>query len=155
MGHQKRLLLAIKRAKDLKSGRRIAQYPTSAAAAACAQAAAAATSTANHHPVAPKNMSHHSVAPKNNIVRPSPPPASNYGSIGSGGMNSFQSLPPAAPAAQRTPTKMDNYHHRSLVYQPEVIRIERAPSVTSMVRPPSCSPSPPPPPPPQVCYGII
>ena len=94
LGHQKRLLLAIKRAKDLKSGRRIAQYPTSAAAAACAQAAAAATSMSNHHPVAPKN-----------IVRPSPPPASNYGSIGGGGMNSFQSLPPAAPA-QRTPTKV-------------------------------------------------
>ena len=27
LGHQKRLLLAIKRAKDLKAGRRIAQYP--------------------------------------------------------------------------------------------------------------------------------
>lgn len=39
--------------------------------------------------------------------------------------------------------------YRGLVYQPEVIRIERAPSVSSMVRPPSCSPSPPPPPPPQ------
>jgi hypothetical protein len=37
-------------------------------------------------------------------------------------------------------------HFRSLVYQPEVIRIERAPSLTSVVRPPSCSPSPPPPP---------
>ena len=41
LGHQKRLLLSIKRAKDLKSGRRIAQYPTSAAAAAAAAAHAA------------------------------------------------------------------------------------------------------------------
>ena len=38
-------------------------------------------------------------------------------------------------------------YDRGLVYQPEVIRIERAPSVSSVVRPPSCSPSPPPPPP--------
>ena len=34
LGHQKRLLLSIKRAKDLKSGRRIAQYPSSASTAA-------------------------------------------------------------------------------------------------------------------------
>ena len=40
------------------------------------------------------------------------------------------------------------YHRANIHYQPEVIRIERAPSVSSMVRPPSCSPSPPPPPPP-------
>lgn len=140
LGHQKRLLLSIKRAKDLKSGRRIAQYPTSAAAAAAASAASTASATSQNN---------HSVggAP-NNIVRPvpfsKPPPPPP------GGMSSFQALPTAQSANSRgTPTKMDNYHHRSLVYQPEVIRIERAPSLTSVVRPPSCSPSPPPPPPPQ------
>lgn len=102
LGHQKRLLLAIKRAKDLKSGRRIAQYPASAS----------------------------------NFVRVSNKPQ----------MSSFNSLQPQPPP--RTPTKLNNAgQSRSLVYQPEVIRIERAPSVTSMVRPSSCSPSPPPPPP--------
>ena len=39
LGHQKRLLLSIKRAKDLKSGRRIAQYP-SASTTTTASAAA-------------------------------------------------------------------------------------------------------------------
>jgi len=139
LGHQKRLLLSIKRAKDLKSGRRIAQYPTSAAAAAAASAASTASATSQNN---------HSVGAPNNIVRPvpfsKPPPPPP------GGMSSFQALPTAQSANSRgTPTKMDNYHHRSLVYQPEVIRIERAPSLTSVVRPPSCSPSPPPPPPPQ------
>ena len=56
-----------------------------------------------------------------------PPMASNHGNIGH---------------QPRTPIKME----RNYVYQPEVIRIERAPSVSSMVRPASCSPSPPPPP---------
>ena len=111
LGHQKRLLLAIKRAKDLKSGRRIAQYPSSSASS---------------------------------IVRSpltKPPPSS---------MSSF-----------RTPTKEPNntYNRNSgashLVYQPEVIRIERAPSVTSVVRPPSCSPSPPPPPLPAVAEVML
>ena len=38
LGHQKRLLLAIKRAKDLKAGRRIAQYPNMASQQAAASA---------------------------------------------------------------------------------------------------------------------
>ena len=40
LGHQKRLLLSIKRAKDLKSGRRIAQYPSASTTTAAASAAA-------------------------------------------------------------------------------------------------------------------
>ena len=109
LGHQKRLLLSIKRAKALRSGRRIAQYPTNS---------------------------------NSTIVRPSKPPQAPQ-------MSSFQQNQPQYAAASNYKPKMENSgNSRSLVYQPDVIRIERAPSVTSIMRPPSCSPSPPPPPPP-------
>ena len=45
LGHQKRLLLSIKRAKDLKSGRRIAQYPSSASTTTAASTAASAAAS--------------------------------------------------------------------------------------------------------------
>ena len=153
LGHQKRLLLSIKRAKDLKSGRRIAQYPNSSTTTAAAAAAVAATAATQNH-----------AAVANTIVRPAPFSKPQLPPSGSGGMSSFQALSPGGPGystssmsrtTNGTPTKMDNYHHRSLVYQPEVIRIERAPSVTSVVRPPSCSPSPPPPPFPQQHQQLV
>jgi hypothetical protein len=121
LGHQKRLILAIKRAKDLKSGRRIAQYPPS-----------------NNNIVRPIQ--------NGNCSRPPPSPASPLG-----GMSSFQSQPQHLSSSRtnlvQVTTKAIMEPFRP-VYQPDVIRIERAPSASSMMRPPSCSPSPPPPPPP-------
>ena len=118
LGHQKRLLLAIKRAKDLKSGRRIAQYP----------------------PTNPTN-----VVRQPRSLPPQPP--SNQNSQPHS-LSSFQSSQSSLNGSRTnlTTTKAILEPYRPM-YQPEVIRIERAPSVTSMVRPPSCSPSPPPPPP--------
>ena len=128
LGHQKRLVLAIKRAKDLKAGRRIAQYPQ----------------TNQNHVVRP----HHNSLPP---PHPTPPPLSlkqQPQPLQPQNLSSFQ--PQSLSNSRTNLTKVIEHpkiYDRGLVYQPEVIRIERAPSVSSVVRPPSCSPSPPPPPP--------
>ena len=138
LGHQKRLLLAIKRAKDLKSGRRIAQYPTSASSAASNNVVR--QPPPRLPPVQP---------PQVPVPQPSPSQQSQHS------MSSFQSSQSSLNGS-RTNLASNSATAKAImepyrpVYQPEVIRIERAPSVTSVVRPPSCSPSPPPPPPPQM-----
>ena len=129
LGHQKRLVLAIKRAKDLKAGRRIAQYPTQ------------------------NVVRHYQASPNSTLPPPHPtPPGLSLKQqpqpLQPQNLSSFQ--PQSLSNSRTNLTKVIEHpkiYDRGLVYQPEVIRIERAPSVSSVVRPPSCSPSPPPPPP--------
>ena len=128
LGHQKRLLLAIKRAKDLKAGRRIAQYPQ--------QHVRQYPQPQQQSPLPPPH-------PPTLSLKQQPQPLQPQN------LSSFQ--PQSLNNSRTNLTKVmehpNKIYDRGLVYQPEVIRIERAPSVSSVVRPPSCSPSPPPPPP--------
>ena len=129
LGHQKRLLLAIKRAKDLKAGRRIAQYPQQQHVRQYPQPQQQSPLPPPHPPTLSLKQQPQPLQPQN--------------------LSSFQ--PQSLNNSRTNLTKVmehpNKIYDRGLVYQPEVIRIERAPSVSSVVRPPSCSPSPPPPPP--------